>query len=151
MREPLPGRGEVCWLEFQQTFGRQMNAKSNLLIREGGGVALFFGAVFLLLFAANLRSRLYYDGPNYGFLLWISCYWVVTGIGLLKFRKWAVLLAFLPGVFYGAIVVDGLVKGASGQTPWIQFAAAAVFNYLFAIALLAIPANMLRSWSELRW
>jgi hypothetical protein len=127
-----------------------MSAKSNLLTREGGRVALFMGAVFLLTFAANLRARIYYHGPKYGFLLWISCYWIVTGIGLLKFRKWAVLLAFLPGVFYGAIVVDELVKGASGQ-PWIQFAAAAVFNYVFAVALLAIPANMLRSWPELRW
>ena len=128
-----------------------MNAKSNLLIREGGRVAFFLGAVFLLLFAANLRARINYHGSNYPFLLWISCYWVLTGVGLLKFRKWAVLLAFLPGVLYVVIVVYGLTKGPSVQTPWIVFAAAAVFNYFLAVTLVAIPANMLRSWQDLRW
>jgi len=112
---------------------------------------LFAAGIFLLLFTANLRSRIYYHAPDWSFLLWISCYCGLTGLGLLKLRKWAVLLAFLPGVVYVAIVAYGLSKGASVQVPWIHFAAAAVFNYVLAVMLVAIPVVMLRSWRELRW
>jgi len=106
---------------------------------------LFTSAVFLLLFLANLRSLFYYHGPNYSFLFWIFFYCALTGIGLFKLRKWAVLLLFLPGILSIAVFVYGWTKGASVPMPW------ALLNYVFVATLLAAPIFMLRNWHELRW
>ena len=122
-----------------------MSAKNNSLIRLVGSFVLFVAAVFLALFLANLRSRLYYHGPNYSFLIWIFLYSIVTGFGLLKLKRWAVLLLFLPGVVSVAIFVYGWTKGASVPMPW------ALLNYGFLATLFAIPALMLRNWHELQW
>jgi hypothetical protein len=122
-----------------------MSAKNNSLIRIVGRLVLFMAAVFLLLFLANLRSRIYYHGPDYSFLFWMFFYCVVTGFGLLKLRRWAILLLFLPGILSIAIFVYGWTKGASVPMPW------ALLNYGFVVALFAIPALMLRSWHELQW
>jgi hypothetical protein len=128
-----------------------LSAKSNLLVSETGRISLFMALVFLLLYLANLRTRLYYHAPNWGFLLWIFFYCIVTGIGLLKFRKWAVLLVFLPGILYVAILAYGFNESISIQMPWFLLAPSLLFNYLVAAAVLAIPVNMLRCWRELRW
>lgn len=102
-------------------------------------------AIFcLLLFLSNLRSRFYYHGPNYSFLFWIFIYCLLTGIGLLKLRKWAVILLFLPGTLSVVIFVYGWTKGASVSMPW------AILNYCFLIALIAIPVTMVLHWHELR-
>ncbi len=102
--------------------------------------------VFLLLFVANLRSRYYFHGPNYGFLLWMFLYSGVTGIGLLKFKRWAVLLTFLPGTLAVLIYIyAGWAETARVPMPW------ALLNYGFIATLLGIPALMLRHWNELRW
>jgi hypothetical protein len=119
-----------------------MSTTGNSFIRIVGRLTLFVAAIFLVLFLANLRSRLYYHGPNYSFLLWMFFYCLLTGIGLLKLRKWAVLLLFLPGVLPIAIFVYSWTKGASVPMPW------ALVNYGFLAALFAIPVFMLRKWYE---
>lgn len=111
------------------------------------GRLILAGAVFLLfLFGLNIRSRIYYEGPNLGFLLWISVYCFLTGYGLFKLKRWAVLLLFLPGVataiFYAYVTVT---KNAFVPMPW------ALLNYAFIIVLLVIPASMFRHWRELSW
>ena len=122
-----------------------MSVKNNSWIRIIGGILLFFATVSLLLSLANLRSRLYYHGPDYSFLFWIFLYFTVTGFGLLKLKKWAILLLFVPGILSIAIFIYGWTKGASVPMPW------ALLNYGFVAALLLIPALMLRNWHELRW
>jgi hypothetical protein len=73
-------------------------------------------------------------------------YSVVTGIGLLKLRKWAVLLLFLPGTLTVLIFVyASWAKDARAPMPW------ALLNYAFVAILLGIPALMMRHWDELRW
>jgi hypothetical protein len=124
---------------------RSMSAKTNFLIRISGRFTLFMAAVFLLLFLANLRSRRYYHGPDYSFLFWMFFYCLLTGIGLLKLRKWAVLFLFLPGILSIAIFVYGWTKDASAPMPW------ALLNYGFLATLVAVPILILRSWHELRW
>jgi hypothetical protein len=115
------------------------------MIRVAGRFVLFMAAVFLLLFLANLRSRIYYHGPNYGFLLWIFFYCVAVGFGLLKSKKWAVLLLFVPGILSIAVFAYAWAHGARALMPW------ALLNYAFVVALLGAPALMLRRWRELHW
>lgn len=122
-----------------------MGAKNKSFIRIIGRFVLFMAAVFLLLFLANLRSRFYYHGPNYSFLFWMFSYCVLTGFGLLKLKRWALLLLFLPGFLTMAIFISSWTKGASVPMPW------ALLNYGFVAALFVIPALMLRSWHELQW
>jgi hypothetical protein len=122
-----------------------MSTDTSSLIRITGRLVLFMAAVFLLLFLANLRSRLYYHGPNYSFLFWMFFYCILTGIGLLKGRKWAAILLFLPGILSVVIFVYSWTKGASVPMP------RALLNYGYLAVLLAIPTAMLRSWHELRW
>lgn len=122
-----------------------MSEKNNSLVRIAGRFSLFMAAVFLLLFLANLRSRFYYHGPNYSFLFWMFFYCVLTGCGLLKLRKWAVLLLFVPGILSITIFVGSWTKGASVPMPW------ALLNYGFLAMLFAIPVIILRKWHELRW
>lgn len=122
-----------------------MSERVSSTIRIVGCLTLFLAAVFLLLFLANLRSHLYYHGPNYGFLFWMFFYCMLTGVGLLKHRKWAVILLFLPGLLSLAIFVYSWTKGASVPMPW------ALLNYAFLAILLAIPVVLLQNWRELRW
>ena len=122
-----------------------MSPKVDSGIRIVGGFVLFLAAIFLLLFLANLRSHFYYNGPNFGFLFWIFFDCVLTGVGLLKLRRWAVLLLFLPGILTVVIFTYSWVKGARVLMPW------ALLNYSFVAALLGIPALLLRHWRELRW
>lgn len=122
-----------------------MSEKNTALIRVAGRFVLFVAVVFLLLFVANLRSRFFYHGPNYSFLFWMFSYSAVTGIGLLKLRRWGVLLLFLPGILSIVIFAYSWARGARALMPW------ALLNYAFVAMLLAIPALMLRRWRELRW
>lgn len=122
-----------------------MGAKNNYLIQLTVRLSLIMAAVFLLLFLANLRSRFYYHGPNYSFLLGMSIFCALTGAGLWKLRKWAVLLLFIPGVLYLSIIVYSWTKGARVPMPW------ALLNYCFVAALFSIPVSALRHWREFRW
>lgn len=122
-----------------------MNTQKHFLIRIVGRFVLLLAALFLLLFFANVRSRVYYRGPNYSFLLWMFFYCALTGVGLMKLRRWAILLLFLPGVLSFAIFVYSWTKGAAVPMPW------ALLNYIFLAVMFVIPTLLLRAWHELRW
>ena len=107
---------------------------------------LFLAAVMLLLFLANLRSRYLYNAPNVSYLFLISCaYCFLAGIGLLRLKKWALLLLFLPGVLFIAVYAYGGVLGARVPMPW------ALINYVFLAAMIGFPAYMLRYWHTFNW
>ncbi len=107
---------------------------------------LFTAAVMLLLFLANLRSRFLYNAPNLSALLLISCvYCFLVGIGLLKLKKWALLLLFFPGVLFIAVYVYGGVLGDRVPMPW------ALVNYVFLAVMIGFPAFMLRYWHTYDW
>lgn len=122
-----------------------MNRNSTVLIRIVGQFCLVMSAVCSLLFLANLRSRIYYHGPNYSFILWLCLYCGLTGLGLLRLKKWSVMMLFVPGICAIAIFVYAWAKGASASMPW------ALLNYAFLVVLFAIPAAMIKKWNELHW
>jgi hypothetical protein len=123
-----------------------MTKGKHVFIVSIGYVTLFFSGVFLILFFVNLRSRLYYNGPNYGFLFWIALYSAITGFGLVRLKKWAVLSLFVPGIVDSVILAFAV--GASKTTfPTL----AVLFNIALLGLLVAIPARMFRHWAELRW
>jgi hypothetical protein len=113
-------------------------------VRQMGQFAILGSIVFLALFAANLRSRLSFHGSEYGFLFWISLYCAVTGVGLIRFKKWAVLLAFSPALAFGAILTTSL-RTSNGPDAGVFFMFA-----LFAF-FIAVPIRMFRYWKDLRW
>jgi len=98
----------------------------------------------LLLFVANVRSRLYYHGPNYSFLFWLFLYALLTGIGVMRLKKWGVLLLFLPSI--GMLIVLCVARVEERVTLGILS-----LNLAFVLLFAAVPAIMLRNWSELRW
>ena len=122
-----------------------MSTTNNSLIQRIGWSVLFVGAVFLFLFFANLRSRLIYHGPNFSFLFWMFLYCLLIGIGLLKLKKWAVLLLFLPGILCILILAIGMLRGAQVPMTW------ALINYTFVAILFGTPIIMLRHWRDLKW
>ena len=107
---------------------------------------LFMATVFLILFLLNLRSRIYFHGSDWSFLFWIFIYCMVTGIGLLKLRKWANVLLFIPGVFEMMIFIYAMwFKHEWVPMPW------AFINYGLLGVLIGVPSLMLRYWKELCW
>jgi len=103
------------------------------------------GFLFLL-FVMNVRSRIYYHGPNWSFLFWLSLYCLMTGIGLARLRKWAVMSLFLPAIADVLILISEH-KNLTQAFPafWV------LFNVAFALFLVAIPAVMVLGWKELGW
>jgi hypothetical protein len=92
-------------------------------IRAFGYLGVVFSVLLLILFLANLRSRLYYDAPNYSFLLWIAIYSGVTGFGLVRLRKWAAVLLLLGTAGFGlSLIVLSVsrlqVPGSLLSIPW---------------------------------
>ena len=107
---------------------------------------LFMAAGLLLLCLGSLRSRLLYGGPNFSSLFFVSCvYCFLAGIGLLKLKKWALLLLLLPGILAIAVYVAGAASGARVPMPW------ALINYAFLAMLIGFPAYMLRYWNTFKW
>jgi hypothetical protein len=121
-----------------------MNRKAIPLFVAIGYPLLFAAGYLSLLFASNLRSRIYYHAPNYSFLFWLFLYSSITGFGLLRLRKWAVPALFLPGILVAVIEACGIFKETM---PW----PALFLNLALVPVLLGVPANMLRYWNELRW
>ena len=119
---------------------------NSVFFRTVGYVTLVLAGVLLLLFVMNVRSRIYYHSPDYGFLFWMFLFCAITGLGVLRLRKWGVILFLFPGVLDAALVV--YVCGASKQSPSPTWA---FFNIVLAAILLGIPALMLRRWEELSW
>jgi hypothetical protein len=121
-----------------------MPATPRPIFERLGYATLFVAGVVFLLFLRNLRSRLYYHGPDYDFLFWIFVWSAIAGIGLLRLRKWAVILLFFPSLATGAVILAAVVK--TSIATWVVLA-----NVSFAVLLLAIPVLLFRYWSELRW
>jgi hypothetical protein len=121
-----------------------MSATPRPIFERLGYATLFAAGLVLLLFLRNLRSRFYYHGPDYGFLFWLFVWSAIAGIGLVRLRKWAVILLFFPGLATGAVILASVVK--TSIATWVVFA-----NVTFAVLLLAIPVLLFRYWNELRW
>jgi len=110
---------------------------------------LLMAAGLLLLFLGNLRSRYLYGGSSLSYalslLFSISCvYCFLTGIGLLKLKKWALLLLFMPGILEIAMCVD-VGSAARVPMPW------ALINYAVLAMLIGFPVYMLRYWNTFKW
>ena len=110
-----------------------------------GYAALTLASLLLFLYLMNLRSRFYYNGPDYGFLFWLFAWAAAAGVGLLLLRKWALLLLFLPGIAFSAVFGFGLAK-SSGMPTW-----AIAVNGVFVGVIVAVPFVLLRFWKNLRW
>ena len=111
-----------------------------------GYLMLVMAAFVLLLFVMNLRSRIYYQGPNYSFLVWIFIYCFITGVGLLRLRKWAVISLFLPAALDLLILLSGFQELIHGLvSSWV------LLNVLVLAVFIGIPVGMLRHWKELQW
>jgi hypothetical protein len=107
---------------------------------------LFMAALILLMFLGNLRARYLYNALNLSYLLLSSCvYCFLAGIGLLRLKKWALLLLFLPGVLFIAVYAYGGILGARVPMPW------ALINYAFLAVVIGFPVYMLRCWHTFHW
>ena len=109
---------------------------------------LLIAAALLLMFLGTLQSHFLYNAPNlrvaFSFTFLIPCvYCFIAGIGLLKLKKWALLLLFWPGVLLMAAYVHG--EGAKVPMPW------ALMNYAFWATLIVFPIYMLRYWNTFKW
>ena len=122
-----------------------MSATSKPVFERLGYATLFMASLLLLLFLRNLRSRLYYHGPDYGFLFWLFGWAVIAGVGLVRLRKWAVILLFFPGVATATVILVSMFKTNSVAT-WVV-----LVNIGFVVLLLAIPVLLFRYWNDLRW
>ena len=121
-----------------------MSTTSKPVFERLGYATLFLASLLLLLFLRNLRARLYYHGPDYGFLLWLFALAAIAGIGLVYLRKWAVILLLLPGVATAMIILVSMFR--SSIATWVALA-----NISFAFLLLFIPVLLFRYWNDLRW
>jgi hypothetical protein len=109
---------------------------------------LLMAAALLLLFLGNLRSRYIYGGTNFSYIFSLTfsipcAYCFLAGIGLLKLKKWALLLLFCPGILLIAVYLDG--SGARVPMPW------ALIDYAILAMLIGFPAYMLRYWNTFKW
>jgi hypothetical protein len=121
-----------------------MSATSKPVFKTLGYATLFAAGLLLVLFLRNLRSRLYYHGPDYGFLFWLFAWSAIAGIGLVCLRKWAVILLFFPGVATAVIILVSVFK--TSIAAW-----AVLVNLSFTVFLLAIPMLLLHYWNDLHW
>jgi hypothetical protein len=48
-----------------------MSSDSKAIFQAFGYATLILASVFLFLYLMNLRSRFYYNGPDYSFLFWL--------------------------------------------------------------------------------
>lgn len=73
-------------------------------VRVVAYLVLAFSFCVLVLFFANLHSRLRYGGADYSFLGYLAVYGSLVGFGLVRFRRWAWLLMAIP-LSLGGIVL----------------------------------------------
>jgi hypothetical protein len=119
-------------------------AKARVFLGSIGKVMLFVSGIFLLLFGMNLRSRLYYHGPDYSFFFWIFLYSAITGWGLIRLKKWAVLSLFVPCILCAFVLAPALFHMTIPDLP-------VLFNVAILALIVAIPVTMLRLWHVLHW
>jgi hypothetical protein len=105
-------------------------------------MTLVLSSALLFLYLGNLRSRLYFGGPNWGFLLWLAAYSAITGTGLVLLRKWGAVLLFLPSV----LIAGGLLGLALVHSIPLYVA---IQGGLYSATLLLIAIVPLRRWHEL--
>lgn len=120
-----------------------MTTKMHDLVLRIGYLVLGLGGFVLFLFIMNLRSHLYYHGPNYGFLLWIVLYCGITGTGLVQHRRWAAIMLLIPGISLLGVLIYGTYK-ASAAVP-IRWA---MVNFIFVGLLIAVPVVLLQKWNR---
>jgi len=113
-------------------------------VRLIGRLTLGVAGLMLFLFISNIRSRIYYNGPNWSFLFWIFLYCAITGVGLVRLKKWAVIALFLPGILFTLIFIYGMSKQPN-------LSPGSLVTVSMLALLVGIPAIMLRHWNELRW
>jgi hypothetical protein len=112
------------------------------LFRGFGYVAIGFAAVLALLFLLNLRSRIFFHGPNYSALGWISVYSAAIGVGLVYLKKWAVALFAVSMLGIGIlVVVRSLIET---PFPWT------LLNIAIGVAFCVPSIPALRCWRELK-
>ena len=102
-------------------------------------------AAFALFYFANMRARIYFHAPNYGFVGAVALYLFVTALGLLARRRWAIILMSAPCLVVGALLVSSTLQ------PHRPLSFADLFYNLCFEALLAfafaITAKRWRHWS----
>lgn len=133
-------------VNMETSSGNSLQPFEANFFRSMGLAAMAVSTICLTLFAFNLRSRLYFHGPNWGFLFWLSLYCALTGAGLLRLKKWAALLSFIPAILYAVILVVSLNAEKS-----LYSGLALVFNFAICCLLFAVPAKMSRHWKALSW
>lgn len=121
-----------------------MTKQGNALIMVSARGMLALAVLFLFLFGMNVRSRILYHGPNYSFIGWMFIYSAITGVGLLKLKKWAVVLLFVPFVLFLAVFVVATIKNGFPM-PW------GIASVIFIGLMGAMPLVLLRYWKELQW
>jgi hypothetical protein len=112
------------------------------IFRAFGYVSIVSAALLLVLFLANLRSRVYYHGPNYSFLGWMALYVIVVGFGLIHLWKWAVVLLVAPTLSAGLFLIIGSVMKV--PLPW------SLLNILFGAVLCAPAVFAPLCWRDLK-
>jgi len=123
-----------------------MNLKDRILITRYGKFALLLAGMFLFLGAMNLKSHIQYGGRDYRFLFWIAAYFSVMGIGLIRLRKWALLLLFLPAFVDVTLFILDYRDVAHGVP-----IGSTILNLCLLAVFTAIPVNGLLFWRELTW
>ncbi len=124
-----------------------MNTKGSEFIRRIGLLMLFGAGFLLFLFVVKIRSLIHYQGPpSRSLLLSIFLYCAIIGVGLLRLKRWAVILLFLPGILFVLIMVYGIIA-LKQPLPMPE----GLFSISFIVVILGIPAIMLRLWKELNW
>jgi len=119
-----------------------MKPSNPTFFRALGYISVALAVGLLILFLANLRSRLLYHGPNYSPLLWMSIYCAAVGIGLVYLRKWAVALFAVSSVTIGLfLIVRSII-----ETPFPWTLVNIGMGILFCLP--TVPA--IRSWKQLR-
>lgn len=121
-----------------------MSVTTKPVFERLGYATLFLASLLLLLFLRNLRSRLYYHGPDYGFFFWLFAWAAIAGVGLVYLRKWAVILLFLPGVATAMVILVSMSRTSI-------VASVTLVNISFAALLLSIPVLLFRYWNDLHW
>lgn len=119
-----------------------MKPSNPTLFRALGYLSIALAIVLLILFLANLRSRLLYNGPDYSPLLWMSIYCGAVGIGLVYLKKWAVALFAVSTLAIGIfIIVRSTIETAF---PWTLINIA--MGVLFCLP--TMPA--IRCWGQFK-
>lgn len=102
-----------------------------------GIVFIFLAVATLGLFIANVRSHLKYGSSNYH-LEWVVAYFLVTGIGVRRMKRWGVLLLFVPA----AETIFAMMTHP--EDSWL-------LPLAWCAAFSAIPIVFCRRWKSLTW